>query len=69
MEAYAPEYSVEFPVINFNEHGYKTKYLYFGISFTKVEDSQAARDNVLYPGFIKVDTETRTVAGEVLFGP
>lgn len=42
--------------------------MYFALDFDTVEDSQGARDNVIHSGFIKVDTETGDVLGEVSYG-
>ena len=42
--------------------------MYFALDFDKVEDSQGARDNVIHSGFIKVDTETKKILGEIPYG-
>lgn len=42
--------------------------MYLAIDFEKVEDSDAARDNVIHSGFIKIDTDTKQTVGEISFG-
>ena len=60
--------STEFPIVNQDKFGYKTKYMYFALDFDELEDSEGARDNVIHSGFIKVDTETNKILGEVSYG-
>lgn len=60
--------STEFPIVNQDELCYKTRYMYFALDFDKVADSQGARDNVIHSGFIKVDTETKQILGEISYG-
>jgi len=60
--------STEFPFANQDKLCYKTKYMYFALDFDKVEDSEGARDNVLHSGFIKVDTDTKQILGEISYG-
>lgn len=42
--------------------------MYFALDFDELEDSEGARDNVIHSGFIKVDTETNKILGEVSYG-
>lgn len=62
-DEFFPGISTEFPIVNQDELGYKTKYMYFALDFNEIEDSQGARDNVLHSGFIKFDTETKQILG------
>jgi len=39
QEAFIPSKSTEFPIVNQDELGYKTKYMYLALDFQKVEDS------------------------------
>jgi carotenoid cleavage dioxygenase-like enzyme len=43
--------------------------MYFITQFEKVADSDAARENVNSAGFIKVNTETKKIIGEISYGP
>jgi carotenoid cleavage dioxygenase-like enzyme len=68
QEAFIPTKSTEFPIVNQDELGYKTKYMYLCLDFETVGDSQGARDNVIHSGFIKIDTDTKQIVGEIKFG-
>lgn len=68
-ESFIPHRCCEFPVINLDEHGYKTKYLYFAFNFDKIGDSKGASENAYNQGFLKFDTESRKVVKEIIYGP
>ena len=56
-----PGYSTEFPTINVNYTGYKSRYCYMSFSSKVVPKEQEGQDNMQFVGFIKFDLETEKI--------
>ena len=69
QEVFSPDIAIEFPQVNQNYVGYKSKYIYLPYTDKELPDTQAARDNISVSGFVKFDTELKQVIGKIDFGP
>lgn len=65
---YEPEVATEFPVVNTNFTGYKSKYVYLAYLDEVVPESQLAKDNMTIRGFFKFDTDAKKVIAKVDLG-
>ena len=63
-----PGYSTEFPTINVNYTGYKSRYCYMSFSSKVVPKEQEGQDNMQFVGFIKFDLETEKIVSTVNLG-
>ena len=73
-------FSTEFPTINLNYTGYKSRYCYMSFYSKVIPKEQEGKDNMHFVGFVKFDLETEQVistvnlkehetTGEVFFHP
>jgi len=69
QDVYPLDTSIEFPQVNQNYVGYKSKYLYLPYTEKELPDTEVARANIFLSGFYKFDTEQRKVVGKISFGP
>jgi len=59
---------MEFPIIEQNLLGKKTKYTYIAIFKKDVPETQAGKDNAYFEGFIKYDLENEKIVDRINFG-
>ena len=68
QEVYGPEVATEFPMVNQNYIGYKTKFVYLPYLDEALPDLQEERDNMSVNGFYKFNTELRKVVAKIDIG-
>ena len=68
QEVFGPEVATEFPNVNQNCIGYKSKFIYLPYLEESMPESKAARDNISALGFYKFNTELRKVVAKIDFG-
>jgi carotenoid cleavage dioxygenase-like enzyme len=69
QEVFPPDIAIEFPQVNWNYIGYKSKYIYLPYVDKVLPTTQAAKDNMSVSGFFKFDTDLKKVLGKIDFGP
>jgi len=68
QEVYGPEVATEFPQVNQNHVGYKSKYLYMTYLESVLPDTQLEKDNISARGFVKFNTDLMQVVAKIDFG-